>query len=163
MIIDGGSRGRAAAARQEQLADRLVALFLARGFKDLTLDQIAAELRCSKATLYRMAESREQLIRAIVVRYFRLATLEVDRRLVPAHGARKRIAAYLLAIAEQLKPATEAFMNDVADFPPAREVYERNTRIAARRIADLISDGVSELSARVFASEDAKEGPPRLR
>ena len=40
------------AARREELLDRLVELFLAEGFRHLTLGDLAARLHCSKSTLY---------------------------------------------------------------------------------------------------------------
>ena len=34
-----------------------------------------------------------------------------------------------------------AFSDDVAAFPPAREIYERNTEAATRRVRELIDEG----------------------
>ena len=50
-----------ATARRAELFDQLVALLLSEGFAHLTLDEIAARLRCSKSTLYTLAGSKEQL------------------------------------------------------------------------------------------------------
>ena len=52
--------------RRAELFDGLVALLLAEGFSALTLDELAARLRCSKRTLYALAGSKEQLVRAAV-------------------------------------------------------------------------------------------------
>ena len=46
---------RRGAARRDELSDALVALLLAEGFAHLTLDDVAARLRCSKRTLYALA------------------------------------------------------------------------------------------------------------
>src|SRR5664280_1475061 len=51
--------------RQSELFDRLVDLFLIEGFADLTLEDIAGRLRCSKSTLYALAHSKEQLAVAV--------------------------------------------------------------------------------------------------
>lgn len=40
--------------------------------------------------------------------------------------------------------ASAQFMSDLDAFAPAREVYEQNTRIAARRVQELITDGVAQ-------------------
>jgi AcrR family transcriptional regulator len=132
-----------ATPRREQLFDELVALLLAEGFAHLTLDDIAARLRCSKRTLYALAGSKEQLVRAAVVRFFRLATEQVETALKSAGGAADRVGDYLRAVAEQLAPASPRFFDDVAAFPPADEVYRRNTRIAAGRVRELIDEGVA--------------------
>ena len=60
--------------RRTELFDALIALFLDEGFAHLTLDDIAGRLRCSKSTLYTLAGSKEQLVRAATVQFFRQAT-----------------------------------------------------------------------------------------
>ena len=57
--------------RQRDLLDGLQALFLAEGFRYLSLDVLAARLRCSKTTLYALAPSKEQLAVAVVTHYFK--------------------------------------------------------------------------------------------
>lgn len=126
-----------------QLFDALVELFLREGFAHLTLDDVAARLRCSKSTLYALAGSKEQLVRAVTVHFFRRATEDVEKRVAAVGGARQRITAYLSAVGAALDGASDAFMADLDAFAPAREVYEKNTRIAARRVQELISEGVA--------------------
>ena len=132
-----------ATRRRTELFDALVALLLAEGFAHLTLDDIAARLRCSKSTLYTLAASKEQLVQAATVHFFRSATEFVEARVAATTGARDRIAAYLSAVGEALDPATEQFMADLDGFAPARAVYEQNTGIAARRVQELIAEGVA--------------------
>ncbi|WP_428366826.1 TetR/AcrR family transcriptional regulator [Mycolicibacterium sp.] len=132
-----------ATRRRGELFDALVALLLAEGFAHLTLDDIAARLRCSKSTLYTLAGSKEQLVRAATVHFFRSATEFVEARLAAVTGARERITAYLSAVGAALDPASAQFMADLDGFEPARAVYEQNTRIAARRVQELIAEGVA--------------------
>lgn len=132
-----------ATARQTELFDTLVALFLAEGFAHLTLDDITARLRCSKSTLYSLAGSKEQLVQAATVHFFRAATEAVEARVDCVTGSRDRIAAYLEAVGTALDPASDQFMADLDAFAPARRIYEQNTRIAARRVRELIAEGVA--------------------
>lgn len=136
-------RPPAAANRRTELFDDVVRMFLARGFVDVTLDDIAAHCGCSKSTLYKLGDSREQLIQAAVVHFFRQATENVEREVEVTTGARNRITAYLSAVGSALDVASDAFMADVDAYAPAREIYERNTRIAARRVSELIAEGVA--------------------
>ena len=129
-------------ARQVEVFQRLIALTLERGFAGYTLEQAAIVLRCSKSTIYALAGSREQLIRAVVVAFFRDAAERVEERVAAEPDPVRRIEAYLLAVADELRPASAQFMDDVAAFPPAREIYERNTAIAAQRVRELILDGI---------------------
>jgi AcrR family transcriptional regulator len=134
---------RRGAARREQLSDALVELLLAEGFAHFTLDDLAARLHCSKRTLYVLADSKEQLVRAAVVHFFRRATERVEAALAAQDDPRRRVGSYLGAVATELAPASARFVEDVAAFPPAAEVYARNTRAAARRVQQLVDEGVA--------------------
>ncbi|MFF2083717.1 TetR/AcrR family transcriptional regulator [Nocardia sp. NPDC058176] len=146
-----------ATARRTELFDELVDLFLAEGFAHLTLDTIASRLRCSKSTLYTLARSKEQLVTAATVHFFKRATGDVEAGLAATTGAKERVAAYLTAVGAALAVTSPQFMADLDAFPPARAVYERNTRLAARRVQELIDDGVGSGEFRgvhaAFAAE----------
>ncbi|MEV4007225.1 TetR family transcriptional regulator, partial [Actinomadura sp. NPDC049753] len=74
-------RATRASRRRETLIDRLMDLFLERGFAELSVADLAALLRCSKSTLYSVAASREQIITAVVRAFFRRATERVEAAL----------------------------------------------------------------------------------
>ncbi|WP_328394140.1 TetR/AcrR family transcriptional regulator [Nocardia sp. NBC_00416] len=136
-------RSAFATARRTKLFDELVELFLTEGFAHLTLDAIAARLKCSKSTLYTLADSKEQLVAAATVHFFKHATEAVEGSVAATTGPRERIAAYLTAVGEALSAASTRFMADLDAFAPARAVYDRNTHIAARRVQELIDQGVA--------------------
>jgi AcrR family transcriptional regulator len=132
-----------ATPRRDQLLDELVDLLLAEGFAHLTLDEIAARLHCSKRTLYALAGSKEQLVRGAVVHFFRGATERVEEAVAKSADAAERVGDYLDAVATELAPASARFFDDVAAFPPAAEVYQRNTEAAAHRVRQLVDEGVA--------------------
>ena len=47
--------------RREEILDELEAIFLAEGFRGLTVGTLAARLRCSRSTLYALAATKEEL------------------------------------------------------------------------------------------------------
>ncbi|MFT4044939.1 MAG: hypothetical protein QM673_17390, partial [Gordonia sp. (in: high G+C Gram-positive bacteria)] len=128
--------------RRNDLFDGLLNLMLAEGFAHLAIADLAARLRCSKSTLYTLADSREQLVTKTVTHFFRSATARVESRVVAATDARDAVITYLIAVGDALAPASEQFMADLHDFSPTRALYEHNTAAAARRVRELISDGV---------------------
>ncbi|WP_210588495.1 TetR/AcrR family transcriptional regulator [Streptomyces sp. GESEQ-35] len=130
------------AARRSELFEALVKLLTKEGFARFTLVDLAARLRCSKRTLYGLADSKEQLVRAAVVHFFRGATERVDAALAAETDPAARLSAYLHAVAAELGPLSPQFFDDVAGFGPAADVYERNTRAAAHRVEQLIDEGV---------------------
>jgi AcrR family transcriptional regulator len=131
---DGGLRTR--------VLDQLVELFLREGFAAFTLADLARRLRCSKSTLYLLATSKEQLVVAVVRRFFQRATRAVEAQLDDRDDAATRLTTYLRAVAGELQAAGPAFFADVAGHPPARDIYETNTRLAAGRVQRLVVEGV---------------------
>jgi len=128
--------------RLESVLDGLIDLFLAEGFLEFTIEDLAVRLHCSKSTLYAIASSKEQLIVAVVRALFRRATERVERRVADEDDPARRISTYLRAISDELSPGTSRFFGDVETFAPARELYSQNTAIAARRVQDLVHDAV---------------------
>jgi AcrR family transcriptional regulator len=127
--------------RQTNLRAGLVELVLAQGFSHLTMDDFAAQLGCSKRTLYALARSKEQLATLAVRDFFRRATAQVEATIARTRLPARRVTRYLEAVAETLAPASRAFRDDVAEFAPAREIYESNTVAAAQRVRQLIDEG----------------------
>ena len=139
-------------ARQVDLLDRLTDLVVAEGFTHLTLDDLAARLRCSKTTLYALAPSKDQLAVRVVNNFFRRATVLVESRVESRRAPLRRIEAYLEAIAEALRPASRRFIEDVAGFELTRATYRDNAVAAARRVRDLVDDAAED---RAVAPVDA--------
>lgn len=142
-----------ATPRRTELFDQVTTLFLAEGFAHLTLEAIASRLRCSKSTLYTLANSKDDLVRAAVVHFFIGATADVEAAVAREHDTRSRIFTYLDAVGAALAPATASFMEDVAAFAPAREIYERNTGLAADRIRGLLLEGSARSDSGLSDSE----------
>jgi AcrR family transcriptional regulator len=141
-------------SRQADLFDALLGIFLAEGFAQFTLAELAGRLRCSKSTLYALARSKEQLAVVVVRHFFSAAADRIERDVaaVATVSPADAVGVYLRAVARELRPASAAFRRDLDANPATRAEYERNTRIAARRIRELVAAGVA---AGVFGGVDA--------
>jgi AcrR family transcriptional regulator len=132
-----------ATARRPQLLAELVELFLAEGFRHLTLEEMARRLRCSKSTLYDVGPSKEQLTVNVVRHFFAVSAEEVERRTAAEEDPATRIVTYLQAVADALRRASQRFFEDLAAHPATHAVYQRNTGAAARRVREMIAEGVA--------------------
>lgn len=124
----------------------------AEGFAAFTLDDLALRLRCSKTTLYALAGSKQELVVEAVREYFRNAVPVVEARVAAATDPAERVTAYLLAVADYLRPLSLEFLEDMLAFRPTAEVYRSNTFAAAARIRGLIAEGIE---AGAFRSVNA--------
>lgn len=129
--------------RRSDLIARLIDLFLTNGFADASVEDLAHALGCSKSTLYSIAGSKEQMIVTTVRHFFGNAAARIETRLRrDAVADLERIRTYLMAIAEELAPASPAFFADLDAIEATREIYQDNTQIAARRLQEIVLDAV---------------------
>lgn len=117
-------------------------LLLGEGFTALTMDDLAARLHCSKATLYGIAPSKEQLVLRVTKHFFQCSAEKVEAAVEKESDPRRRIATYINEIGRAMRRQSAAFYADMLAFPPAAEVYQANADLAARRVGELIDDGV---------------------
>jgi AcrR family transcriptional regulator len=129
--------------REEELLDALETIFLRDGFRDVTVDQLARELRCSKRTVYELAPSKEELFLRVFDRY--LSRLREEGR----KGA--ATAAPIDAFTPYLRPAIDAarklsatLMRDMAAYAPANEMWERHRRERMTGLRKLVEHCVDE-------------------
>ncbi|SFB48756.1 transcriptional regulator, TetR family [Amycolatopsis marina] len=144
VVLPGSPARRPLTNRQRALLADLEELFLAEGFVEFTLEDLAARMHCSKSTLYALAASKEQLAVRVVGHFFKGAAERIERRIDGVDDAAKLIETYLSGAAEELHRASPEFMRDVAAFAPARQAYELNSQAAAARIRAFIAKGVDD-------------------
>jgi AcrR family transcriptional regulator len=128
--------------RRAEILRQLRELFLAKGFAQVTIGDLADQFRCSRSTLYAVAPSKEQLVVAAVRSYFHMAADRIEAKVAGADDPRQRLATYLAAVAAELEPVSASFFADLAAFGPANDVYRENTRFAAQRVQELVDEGV---------------------
>lgn len=129
--------------RQSEVFSHLRSKFLTEGFAHFTIDAAAAELQCSKSTIYALGSTREALIRAVLVDFFKDVTACTDAALSQSGTVSHRLMAYLDAMAQALEPASVQFMRDVASSPSASKVYATNTKAATAKLRNLLDHGVA--------------------
>jgi AcrR family transcriptional regulator len=137
------ARRSMSAQRREELLEQLEQLFLAEGFKSLTVDEIASRLRCSKSTLYGIASSKEQLVVLATKHFFRNAAATIEEHVAREPDPTLRVSTYLIGVGTAMRRHSPAFYRDMVEFPPTADVYRRNSQAAAHRVRELIDDGVS--------------------
>lgn len=129
--------------RQRELFNALLSDFLADGFQSFTIDAATRKYHCSKSTLYALGETRNDIIRRVLVSFFK----EITRRTTLPAGSTKSsthaLETYFRAITSALAPASPEFMRDLATEPAAQEVYALNTKAATETIHNLLREGVT--------------------
>ncbi|MBV7282130.1 TetR/AcrR family transcriptional regulator [Corynebacterium sp. TAE3-ERU30] len=128
--------------RQQELFATLRKDFLAHGFADFTIDQAVRTLHCSKSTIYAVGRTRDEIIRRVLVSFFRDVAEHTTAAIRDAGSRRQALERYFNAMSEALQPASQEFMHDMCTLPVATEVYITNTRAATAQIQRIITDGM---------------------
>jgi AcrR family transcriptional regulator len=127
-------------ARQAELLDEIEALYLAEGFGRHTLDALAAELRCSKMTLYTLAPSREQLAVAVLRRFFDRVEAEIVREVRLARDLDTKLERSIRAMATRMLEMSDVCFHELISFEPTQAVYAQFARGRASDLAALLDD-----------------------
>ncbi|TDT97897.1 TetR family transcriptional regulator [Streptomyces sp. 846.5] len=129
-------------SRREELLRQAEEIILAEGFTTVTMDDLAQRLGCSKATLYSLASTKEQLVLAVTRAFFRDATAEIEQAVQAESDPRQRIRVYLTGVGTAMRRHSHAFYDDMVGYEPTAQVYRKNSAAAARRVHELIEEGV---------------------
>jgi AcrR family transcriptional regulator len=135
------------------ILDHLERLYLAEGFRHLTLQDLTDELHCSRTILYALAPTKEELTLVVIDRWLRMVGASVDVAIERAQGPDDQLEAALGALAKATEAATNKFVSDMAAYGPANELHMKHARYAYHRFQDIITDG---LMTGTFRQVDAR-------
>lgn len=136
-----GKKG-AETARMTERLDQIEAIFLEQGFRSITVDELAARLRCSKRSLYELAPSKMQLARRIVARELDRVRHEGLRSLLEHDDPGKRLTAFIRPGFMQAAIASPDYVRDVAETPQLAAMVEAHQRERMDILCDLVEDGI---------------------
>ncbi|MCX0272879.1 TetR/AcrR family transcriptional regulator [Nocardia zapadnayensis] len=144
-------------ARREDLLRQAQEIFLSEGFTTLTIGELTERLHCSKATLYSVAATKEQLVVLATKQFFGESAEIIEAAVASQTDSQTKILTYLSGVATAMRRNSTAFYDDMVAFAPTAEIYARNTARAAERVRELIDDGIREGRFRatdgMFASQ----------
>jgi AcrR family transcriptional regulator len=138
-------------SRQAELLGAIEALYLAEGFAGQTLDALATTLRCSKMTLYTLAQSREQLAVAVFRRFFEETAAEADRLVKARRSPVERVDAHVDVVAQRMLQMSAVCFHELISFDPTREVYESFARDSAVALVGLLEGAPGPNARRLSA------------
>lgn len=135
--------------RQVEILDRLEALILDRGFSAFTVGQLAAELSCSRRTLYELAPSKGDLVLVVLDRFLHRVGRAALNAVGSADPAATQIRSYILHGAVDLARQTAVLYDDIDEFRPAARLLAAHYRFVTAVTEHLVREGIrrGELAA----------------
>ena len=105
--------------RREELLDGVMRIIAARGFSEVQVSEIARELHCSVATLYKIAPSKDSLVLLAIARWGEL-TLRISRSAPGRARPPRSEHALLPRRSREPPPLSLAFYADIERFESTR-------------------------------------------
>ena len=143
--------------RRHHLLEQLEEIFLAEGFRRVSVGELASRLRCSRRTLYELAPTKEALFLTVLNRLLERIR-ETDRENARAlRDPGESIAAAFEAGVRELRTASSRFMEDVRSLPPAKRLLERHQKMRLAAGREVIQQGIRRRRFRRVDSRLAAE------
>lgn len=128
--------------RRVELLAQLERLIFARGYRALTMDMIAQELRCSKRALYELAPNRKMLFLLVIERWAKRTQALGDVAALQQSDPKVSLAAYLSPGISESQGMTDVFLQDLREHPLARAALEEHQKIRMARLCDIVENGI---------------------
>jgi AcrR family transcriptional regulator len=128
--------------RLRRLLQDLESLMITEGFLQLSTDDIARRLRCSKATLYRLAPSREDLFELVIERSLARMRDRGRQKLAAEETWEARFVGFLI---EPLRTWTREvsynFIRDMRTFPGGNRLWLAHEDKRMETLETIITEG----------------------
>jgi len=140
----GGAR--LTSERLDDLLDRTTDIFVAEGFVDLKVADLARRLSCSPGTLYRLAASKEDLALIVVSRWIEKALSESNREAGAIDSPKGRARAYYNAMTRRVAQLSPQFRLDIDHFDATKTAWDR-------RVVEFVDQFAEYVDAAASAGE----------
>ncbi len=130
-------RTRLKNGRKEELLDGVMHIAATKGFSELKMADLARELHCSVATLYKLAPSKIDLVIVALERWERHLLTQIDARSCDCSTPSARARTYYREGADGLRELSSTFRRDVEYFEATRRAYREivSDRFIARSLS----------------------------
>jgi AcrR family transcriptional regulator len=138
--------------RQKELLAELETLFFANGFRTITVDDIAARLKCSKRTLYEIAPSKQELFILVIESWLERIRHLGWQGVLQHDDPKKRVMAYLEPGVIESRPARRQFLADLQSYRPALALLEAHQAQRTKVLMEIVEDGIRRGRFKPFHS-----------
>jgi len=120
--------------------------FMREGFYKTTIDEIASEMHMSKKTIYRNFSSKEELVKAVVKKFFVENVLRIDEVLNIECNAVEKLVKLFEVVGTILAKVNDKILSDIHHYAPEhwKEIDDLRTKKMTSFLTNIISQGQNE-------------------
>jgi len=135
------------------LLDALEAIFLAEGYRAVTLRSLAKRLGCSYRKIYAVAETKEELFLKVSKRFFDKIVRDGWAQSNSSKALADRITDYLRVAINAATRTMPKFNEDIANLPAGRVIFDAHQEERIRGLAELVEEGIRKGEFEGFHSK----------
>ncbi len=109
--------------RQAEVLEAMETLFLTEGFREVTVEELARRLRCSRRTLYLLASTKEEMFMRVLDRFLARLRRKGWEGAAVAATPDAAVGAYLLPAIEAASRISALMLRDLDAHQPARDIW----------------------------------------
>jgi AcrR family transcriptional regulator len=130
--------------RRGEILKGLERIFLAEGYRDLTMDGLAARLNCSKRTLYDLAPTKHELFLVVLNEFLGRIRERGYEALKKSEDIEGRLTGFMAPGYLESSGASARFMEDIYGFKPALLILEAHQRERLSVVRQIVQEGVAQ-------------------
>lgn len=131
--------------KYRRLMEKAEELFVRRGYKAVTMDEIAKKAGISKMTIYGHFSSKEELFLEVVLSLMDRSYLFIENKIKEISGVLGKIHFLMGFNMETSKDYSLAFYHDVMTLPYVKEkILEEKYRMSKILFEEIINEGVAK-------------------
>lgn len=128
---------------EAEFLGRLRAIFLAEGYRDVTIGDLAARAGCSRRRFYDYAESKEGLYLFVVGQFFDELSREGERRAAQETQIGDRIRAFLSVGVEMAPALSKRSLEDLLAIPEGKALFDAHQRRRVDGVKAFVEEGIA--------------------
>jgi AcrR family transcriptional regulator len=145
-----GPASSALSPRLREILGQLEAIFVDEGFHHLTVSTLASRLKCSRRTLYELAESRDELVLVVVDKRLRRIGREAQQQLRDVDDPADLLSAFLTVPFQELHNQSATFSADIVRKPAVARLVAAHQRYYVAILREILDAGVGAGHLRPF-------------
>lgn len=104
--------------KREHFLSKIQTIFIEKGVKALTMDDISRELGISKKTLYQICDNKSDLVKMVMEFQMNCDTIQVDKCSVNAENAIHEIFLIMESLSDRIRNLNPITLHDIQRFYP---------------------------------------------
>lgn len=124
------------------LLNEVQAIFLQRGYRDVTLTELARTLRCSRRRFYEIADSKQELFYRLAERFFADLRNQGWYAASRQPDTARKITAYLEPGTRAAQRLSPEFMRDIASTRRGQAIFDSHQQQRVDGLQTLVEEGI---------------------